>query len=30
MLRTNTVQNVGSPVVLKLEGKLVEPWICEL
>lgn len=30
MLRITTVQNDGSPTTLKLEGKLLEPWIGEL
>ena len=30
MLRITTIQNDGSPAVLKLEGKLLEPWIGEL
>jgi anti-anti-sigma regulatory factor len=30
MLRITTIQNDGSPTVLKLEGKLLEPWIGEL
>jgi ABC-type transporter Mla MlaB component len=30
MLRITTIQNDGSPPVLKLEGKLLEPWIGEL
>jgi hypothetical protein len=30
MLRITTIQNDGLPTVLKLEGKLLEPWIGEL
>lgn len=30
MLRITAIQNDGSPTVLKLEGKLLEPWIGEL
>ena len=30
MLRITTIQHDGSPAVLKLEGKLLEPWIGEL
>lgn len=30
MLRITTIQNDGLPAVLKLEGKLLEPWIGEL
>jgi anti-anti-sigma regulatory factor len=30
MLRITTIQNDNSPVILKLEGKLLEPWIGEL
>ncbi len=30
MLRITTIQNGDSPAVLKLEGKLLEPWIGEL
>ncbi len=30
MLRITTIQTAGSPTVLKLEGKLLEPWIGEL
>ena len=30
MLRITTIQNEDSPAVLKLEGKLLEPWIGEL
>lgn len=30
MLRITTIQNDSSPAVLKLEGKLLEPWIGEL
>jgi ABC-type transporter Mla MlaB component len=30
MLRITAVQNDGLPAVLKLEGKLLEPWIGEL
>jgi hypothetical protein len=27
MLRITTIQHDGSPAVLRLEGKLLEPWI---
>lgn len=30
MIRITTIGNEGLPVVLKLEGKLLEPWIGEL
>ncbi len=30
MLRITAILNDGSPAVLKLEGKLLEPWIGEL
>jgi hypothetical protein len=30
MLRITTIENDGSPAILKLEGKLLEPWIGEL
>lgn len=30
MLRITTIDNSGSPLVLKLEGKLLESWIGEL
>jgi anti-anti-sigma regulatory factor len=30
MLRITTIQNEDSPAILKLEGKLLEPWIGEL
>lgn len=30
MLRISTIQNEGTSVVLRLEGKLLEPWIDEL
>ena len=30
MFRITTIENDGSPAVLKLEGKLLEPWIGEL
>lgn len=30
MLRITTIQTPGKPAVLKLEGKLLEPWIGEL
>ena len=30
MLRISTIQNDGSPTVLRLEGKLLEPWVSEL
>jgi ABC-type transporter Mla MlaB component len=30
MLRITTINSVGSPAVVKLEGKLLEPWISEL
>jgi hypothetical protein len=30
MLRITTIQRADAPVVLKLEGKLLEPWIGEL
>lgn len=30
MLRITAVQNEGAPTVLKIEGKLLEPWIGEL
>jgi anti-anti-sigma regulatory factor len=30
MLRITTIQNGDFPAVLKLEGKLLEPWIGEL
>ena len=30
MLRITTIENDNSPTVLKLEGKLLEPWIGEL
>jgi len=30
MLRITTIQNDGLPAILKLEGKLLEPWIGEL
>jgi len=30
VLRITTIQNDGSSAVLKLEGKLLEPWIGEL
>ena len=30
MLRITTIQNEDAPAVLKLEGKLLEPWIGEL
>jgi ABC-type transporter Mla MlaB component len=30
MLRITTIENGDSPTTLKLEGKLLEPWIAEL
>lgn len=30
MLRITTIQRADAPVILKLEGKLLEPWIGEL
>lgn len=30
MLRITTIQSEDAPTVLKLEGKLLEPWIGEL
>jgi ABC-type transporter Mla MlaB component len=30
MLRITTINSDGSPAVVKLEGKLLEPWISEL
>lgn len=30
MLRITTLNTSGSPAIVKLEGKLLEPWISEL
>lgn len=30
MLRISTIKNDGSPTILRLEGKLLEPWVGEL